>query len=608
MAKHIYLLSFFFLLFFQNTNAQTGCPGCTVNLPPLPEDTIFLGSAPDGTAGQFYDENISFRMPKTTDPINATDPSTPAGLNISSIEIVSLLNVPPGLNWEANQTTFNPSDETDGCVKFCGTPLIPGFYEVEVFVTAEVAVVSENTSFVFPIYIAPATSSNDGFALSNTSGCGEVNVEFTNNLPSNGMNGFSYQWDFGNSQTSSEENPSPITYSEPGVYEINYFAEIDTFGYQLTTVQVTAAGCSDFSIPPIFSPAPDLYLKLKDPDGNLIFETDPITNVSYPTVWNVNLFLGPGDYELEVRDDDSIGSDGCGKVTISQSSPDTLTDNELEVVTSVIHPVTEVTSTDTVTVLASPAPPIVSPDGLVEICEGEEVELVADYEENLQWFEDTTALLGEVGQMLIVGQSGEFWVAYSAPNGCQSQSETVSVISSPLPAIPAFHAEGNLLSINDPGLLPAEYTLQWFFNNEPVPGATDTVFCMTEPGAHLYGLQVTNPLTGCFSSFDIGLAFDPAYDCDMLLSSEETAAIEGSLSLFPNPVSDVLNIRFEMDTPMPFELSIISPVGKKLQSWILESTQGVFSKKMDVNALPAGIYFLQISMEDGAVVRRFVKK
>lgn len=603
-----FYLPLLLLFFFQNINAQTGCPGCAINLPPLPEDTIYLGNAPDGMVGIAYDEDISFRMPKTTTPVNAQDPSTPAGLNISEIEIVSLLNVPPGLSWEANQTSFDPSDETDGCVKFCGTPLVSGFFEVQVFVSAQVAVVTENASFSFSIYIAPSVSANDGFSMSNTSGCGEVTVDFTNNVPSAGQNGYSYFWDFGNTQTSTEENPSSITYTEPGIYEINYAAVVDTFGHQLTTIQVTAAGCDDFSIPPIFSSAPDLYLRLKDPDGNLILDTDPITNVSFPTVWNVNLYLEPGDYELEVRDDDSIGSDGCGKVTINQATPDTLTDGELEVVASVINPVVEVNSTDTIVVYPTPAPPVVSPEGQVEICAGESVELMVDYEENLQWFADTTALLGETNQLLIVDANGDFSVAYTDENGCEAISEIVAVEVFPVPATPSFNANGNLLSMNDTDLLPAEYSLQWYFNNDPISGANDTTFCMTEPGAHLYTLEVTDLQSGCSNSFDIGVAFDPSYDCDLLLSSEEIAAIDRSFFLFPNPVSNVLHFRFESDTPMPFELSLLDPVGKILRQRKIEATPGTFSTSLDVSDLPSGIFILKMEMEDGAIVRKVVKQ
>ncbi|MBK9017067.1 MAG: hypothetical protein IPM82_25090 [Saprospiraceae bacterium] len=116
----LFLLVFFALQSFFPTqiSAQFGCLGCNVSLPVLPADTIYLGPAPDGVAGEYYDGDMSFRMPKTTTPVNATDPNTPAGLPISSIAIVAVVNVPPGLNWQPSQFTFNPSNHPDGCVKF----------------------------------------------------------------------------------------------------------------------------------------------------------------------------------------------------------------------------------------------------------------------------------------------------------------------------------------------------------------------------------------------------------------------------------------------------------------------------------------------------------
>jgi hypothetical protein len=302
--------SYFVLVFFaaqlfvlSKSVAQVGCPGCNVSLPALPADTIFISDAPDGEAGQPYDHNISFRMPKTTTPVHETDPSTPPGLNISNIDIVAVVNVPPGLNWQPSQFSFNPSSQTDGCVKFCGTPLQPGLYNVEVFVTATVLTLNESTSFSFPIYIAPSTSTSAGFSMTNNSGCGEVAVSFQNNLPSNGVNGYSYSWNFGNGTTSTLQNPPPVTYSNPGTYDVNYTATIDTFGYQVTTVRVLEAGCNDILI----NTKPDLYVKIKDPQGNFVVITGVQDNADFPAIFNINLPLGNGTYELEVRDEDTFG-------------------------------------------------------------------------------------------------------------------------------------------------------------------------------------------------------------------------------------------------------------------------------------------------------------
>ena len=362
------LLLFLFQTHF--LSAQNGCPGCVVDLPPLPSDTIYLGDVPDGIAGELYDGDMGFRMPKTTDPVHEIDPGTPAGLNIGNITIIALLNVPPGLSWEANQSSFDPSNETDGCVKFCGTPVLPGDYEVQVFVTATVLTINQSTSFTFNFHVAPSASMTDGFGMQNSSGCGEVTVGFENNVLSNGSAGFNYFWDFGNGETSTDENPSDITYSIPGIYEVNYEAMVDTSGYELTTVQITAAGCNDFNLPPISNAPPELYIKIKDPSGTQIYQSGEITNAPMPSAFNVNIPIGMGDYTLEVRDNDLIGSDHCGTVTFNRLSTDTLVDGSLRALVNIFHPVFSIQSTDTVYVFEIPAPPVISPDGLVEVCEG----------------------------------------------------------------------------------------------------------------------------------------------------------------------------------------------------------------------------------------------
>ncbi|MEK7253536.1 MAG: PKD domain-containing protein, partial [Bacteroidota bacterium] len=545
LAASCFALTFAFSLFTFSLKSQSGCPGCVVTLPPLPADTIYLGTAPDGVAGEPYDGDLSFRMPKTTTPVNAQDPSTPAGLGISKITIVAVVNVPPGLNWEANKTEFDPSNETDGCVKFCGTPLQPGLYEVEVFVTAEVLFINQSTSFSFPIYIAPAGSANDGFSMQNSSGCGEVTVNFQNNLPANGNPGVSYAWDFGNGQTSQAENPGDQTYSSPGSYPVHFQATIDTIGYLLTTVKVLDAGCNDLAIPPIFNGAPDLYLKIKDPAGNLILETDPVDNAPVPFAFNVSLPpLDSGSYEIEIRDEDTFGSDGCGKVNFNQLTTDTLASGDLKIQLNIAHPVFTLSTTDTVTVFAEPVPPVLEPADNQQICIGEEVELVAtNYTDNIQWHKDTTVLFGETSPLLVVDAPGSFWLEYTSPDGCKSQSEPVQVSVLPLPNLPAFHASNNLLLLNDPTQLPANYSLQWYLNNNLLPGETGDSLCVTTPGTQLYTLVVTNNATGCTNSASLGATFNPNFNCG-LSGSEGVAALAQTLLLSPNPADEFLEINF----------------------------------------------------------------
>ncbi len=581
--------------------AQSGCPGCTINLPSLPADTIYLSDAAVGTAGQYYDTDISFRMPKTTTPVNATDPSTPAGLPISNITILSVVNVPPGLSWEANKTSFNPSDETDGCVKFCGTPLQPGIYNVEVFVSATVLTLSQSTAFSFPITINPAVSNNDGFAMQNNSGCGAVTVSFQNNVPSNGSSGFSYAWDFGNGSTSNLENPPAVTYSTPGVYEVKYNATIDTFGYQMSTVRVLGTGCDDA----VFNIPPDLYLKLKDPLGNLIYTSSVQDNVDFPAIFNVNLFLMDGTYELEVRDEDTFGSESCGYVYFEKNNANVLVSGDLEVQVDIIHPVTPVNSNGFVTVYEQPAPPVIIPNGTVDICEGESIELVADYQQNLQWYQDTTVIFGATDQALEVDAPGVFWVEYTSQDGCKAQSEQVEVAFLPLPAVPMFNVVGNEYSLANPSQLPADYSLQWYMDGIPLPGETGPAYCLMEQGVFLITLEVTDNATGCTNEFGLGVSFNPAFTCAS--DANEVAKTANSLVVFPNPTSSNLVVEFKMENAGTLVFQLFDITGNLVLVEQEESALINIRKEFRLGHLPDGTYLLKVQTPDGFIQRRVVK-
>ena len=105
-------------------SAQLTCDACLVALPDtLPADTIFLEEALTARVGDRYSEAVSFRVPRTTTPVAAYDPNVPAGITISSFTVKNVTNLPPGLSWQVSQTRFELPGETDGCIRFCGTPL-----------------------------------------------------------------------------------------------------------------------------------------------------------------------------------------------------------------------------------------------------------------------------------------------------------------------------------------------------------------------------------------------------------------------------------------------------------------------------------------------------
>lgn len=590
----LYLFTICALLFsFQTLSAQSGCPGCQTNLPAnLPADTLYLQDIPDGQEGIPYSEDVSFRMPKTTTPVYAVDSITPPGLTISKIEIVSVDGLPQGLYWEPNQWEFQTASQTDGCIKICGTPTESDSFVLTVTVKATVLFLVQEKSFPMRIYIAPKVSNTDGFSMSNFTGCGSTEVTFTNNVPSNGADGFSYEWDFGDNTTFEGENPPPHTYSEAGVYFVNYHATVDTAGYTLESVRVLDVDCVD----QLGAGTPDLYMLIKGPNGAVLFNSSPaINNTPLPYTFPVGLQLGEGNYTVFVADEDSglKGSDDdCGTAPFNILSGDTLVAGGLTVILNIQHPVEEVFAQDTVFVFLPPAAPVVSaPEGLTA-CEGSDsLILVSSYGAGNQWFLDNEPI-DDANEFLYQPiESGTYQVEVSDVNGCTAISQPKEISIFPLPAVPAFSNINNSLRLFDTLALPEEYSLQWYAGAEPIPGETGFRYCATQDGT--YGLLVTDLATGCTNFYSQLVVYNPAFDCTV--GTDELNVL--AMGIFPNPVHGRLQVQFGKPVNGEGLLRIWDATGRLVQSLTLLT--GISVQNVDCSSLAAGMYALEVLTSSG---------
>ena len=101
------------------------------------------------------------------------------------------------------------------------------------------------------------------FSLSNHDSCGPLVVSFTNQT--NLIDTFSYHWDFGNGQTSTLQNPAPVTFlSSPLFVDTTYYITLQAFNECDTSVHLdsvivranpkarfsvsSTSGCSPFTI------------------------------------------------------------------------------------------------------------------------------------------------------------------------------------------------------------------------------------------------------------------------------------------------------------------------------------------------------------------------
>ena len=599
MHKHL-LLSTLFLLAGIQLSAQSACSNCNVELPAsLPADTVYLSDAPDGQAGVFYDGDLSFRLPKTTTPVN--DPDTPPGLTISQITILSVSNLPPGLSWEASQTVFNPADETDGCGKICGTPLLPGLYLVEVVVKAQILVLSQTTAFTFPILILPGASITEGFTLENNTGCGAVTASFANNVPSLGQPGFSYLWDFGNGNMSMLENPWPQAYQQPGVYEVSYQAVIDTFGYLLTGVVVESVTCDD-----LFGGAPDLYVEVFDPAGELVFNSGVINNAQPPVGFAINLLIEPGNYVLRVMDRDGFPEgpdDFCGAINFTQSSNGFYTNGGLQATLNMVHPTDTVRSADTITVYEQPLPPLLSGLPAAMLCQGDSVLLYTPNVPGLQWYQDSLPVFEATGDSLSVVESGIYWVVHTTADGCSASAAAAFVEFAPTPPAPVFQNFGNRLKLFESAALPAFYYLQWFYEGELIPGANEKEYCAEASGR--YRLELENAISGCRNAYSLPVNYNPN-GTGCLASSIEELPEAWSLKAFPNPSSDVVYIQGELDAAGAL-LRLFNSQGQLLFSNFFPTFGGALQAELSLGSYPAGLYWLEVGTPGKAQRLKLIK-
>lgn len=78
--------------------------------------------------------------------------------------------------------------------------------------------------------------------------------------------------------------------------------------------------------------------------------------------------------------------------------------------------------------------------------------------------------------------------------------------------------------------------------------------------------------------------------------------IEDAISIYPNPANNVLNF-VNKDIVAIHTVSLVDVTGK-----VINSKFDLNAKTIDVSALQAGVYFVKFESDNGAVVKRFVKK
>lgn len=587
--------------------AMAQCPTCIEDTACLTGGTIGIcqQSMPDGQVGVPYDEDISFAMPS---PV--TDPGTGITVDLDLIEITGASGVPFGLNWSCNQPAgvlceYRPSSGDElGCIKFCGTPVAPGLYNVTVFIRATVTApvvgqVTQNEDYQFTIRILPSPGGASSFTYTPTEGCGNTSIDFTHNFPSNGAQGFSYFWDMGNGNQYTSENPPTQTYA-PGRYRVIAKTVIDTVGYNLEKITLLGTNCNDCVPICLGLPAegPDMDIKLypnPNQNGAPIYTDYYQDIVQFPLSIPMNTSgIGPLQntlYSIKLTDIDPWPLPDCdgGSVVFlgHQAGVQQLTgSNGTDVEVEISHPVIEFNDTIYIDIHPIPAAPTVS-YATDTICDRDTVLLKASPFAFYQWYRDTSQVPGGEDSILAVTGTGNYWVVGTDTNFCSAASDTsfINVLPSPPLIVSVVEANGQLVIAN----LPPGFSAEWYFEGAIIPGETGQFLTPEQEGA-----------------YKARIFFGPCENSSAEITvdwSSSGIVTEPEWSLFPNPNDGQFSIEFENGMVVD-AVSVFNAEGALIKSIIPEP--GQIGVDLDLKGLSGGMYLIGLEVEGELLTKKMI--
>lgn len=129
------------------------------------------------------------------------------------------------------QWNFGDNSPIDATVNPSHTYSSFGFYDIQLIATTAFGCI-DSLSQTIEVRETP----NPSFTIATDSACGPLTTNFTNN--STGIGALVYAWDFGNGETSTLEDPNPVTYLASLSQDTTYYVTLDVTNF-CGTVSIT---------------------------------------------------------------------------------------------------------------------------------------------------------------------------------------------------------------------------------------------------------------------------------------------------------------------------------------------------------------------------------
>lgn len=590
--KRFFAILFFSLFTVVFVNAQ-----CSIDYSYYPVGAnygLYPDTLPDGVVGQPYNQDLTFYLPLDT-------VSAGVFVEFTDFHIISI-SLPLGLTWECNNSSnachYDPLVSQYGCVNVSGNPLVAGNYDVDVTLVAthslSALVGTESISFSLPMTIINDTSSstNAGFAMTNSSGCTPITVSFTNN--NTGM--LSYFWDFGNGNTSTMQDPVDQIYSQAGQYVVQYSAMQSSPSYFLEDIEVVSGTCTDN----ILIGDVDLLYDITTSSGVVqsVSASNAITQ-AFPLMINLSnpLQITGQDVTIEVWDDDGwpFGLEYCGGVTFTppqQAGMFSVNGGGLSINYTVMEiPANTVTTTDTINVYGYPNTPILVYDTSNNLI------YTSSDSTAMQWYYYNSPIPGATDTFVEPTASGLYSLVVVNENGCVTTSLEVLIVICDTSYQPMLDDNGSTAWMLDSALYS---NLQWYsVSTGIINGANHSFFPANEIGE--YYIVATDTFGCSYSSASVYLS--PFVSLEGIVISE-------IVKVGPNPITNglPLNIYIEKPALSPITFALIDFYGREVMRKVVDYRSYPYQFEVnEISKLSNGVYYLDISFDENKIRKKIVK-
>ena len=511
------------ILFFQlmgisfYTIAQ--CPTCSVDSTCVSTDgfpTICPATLPNATVGEYYEGFLTFYMPPV---IN--DPGSGLTVDLLQITITSVNGLPFGIEYTVNDADniFYPTQgELYGCATLCGIPILPGTYDIVISVEAIVSAlgseITQYDSFIYTIVVDPGAGGTSTFSYDNAAGCGSLDVQYQATVAGQPGQWTTYTWDFGNGTSSYDSLPAVVHYDAAGVYTCSLTTVISNF--QLNDVTLSGvSGNWGGDVDDFFSSPGDPYFTVQDANGNVVYTSTTLSNVSSGSWSGVNVAMTSPGYSITFWDADDVSADDdLGTIIINAAVGSQNFDAGNGTYGNVmvgLDEITNITSTADIQVFEGPQTSIVLNDNVISLSN--------DTLSNYFWYQNGVLITGENGSALTASSSGYYHAVVSNLYGCNYETDSVLYCA---PAQITFNNIQQQLSIED-----VYQSYQWFYNGIALTGAT--TYYIINPTDGVYAVEVTNEF-GCTLMSNTWLI-------------NGVGEMERECKVFPNPAIDRVMIQ-----------------------------------------------------------------